>query len=116
MQLAIWYFGFLAFVGLLFVAGFAGCLRLISPGPVANGYARLVGGGSVGIGVALIALATLLVAGYQLDSVLFGDLLQNGLLLVTLLAACGCGVAAYSLKGGQEEPDWCRHRRSRAKD
>ena len=54
----------------------------------------------MGIGVALIALAALLVAGYQLDSVWLGDLLKNGLLVVTFLAACGCGVAAYSLKGG----------------
>jgi hypothetical protein len=102
MQLAIWYFGFLVVAGLLFVAAFAGCLWLMSSRPAADGYARLVGGGSGGVGVAVIALAALLVAGYQLDDVWLGDLLQNGLLAVALLGACGCGIAAYLLRGHHE--------------
>jgi hypothetical protein len=102
MQLAIWYFGFLVVVGLLFVAAFAGCLRLVSAGPVAAGYARLVGGGSVGVGVAVVALAALLAAGYELDSVWLGDMLQNGLFAVTLHGACGCGIAAYLLSRRHE--------------
>jgi hypothetical protein len=102
MQLAIWYFGFLIVVGLLFVAAFAGCLRFMSAVPVADGYARLVRGGSAGVVVALIALAALLAAGYELDSVWLGDLLQNGVLAVTLLGACGSCVAAYLLKRAHE--------------
>ena|SRR5687768_9589677 len=98
MQLAIWYFAFLVVAGLLFVAAFAGCLRLLSSRPVADEYARLVRGGTVGVGAAVIALAALLAAGYQLDSVWLGDMLQNGLLAVLVHGACGCCVAAYLLR------------------
>ena len=95
MQLAIWYFAFLVVAGLLFVAAFAGCLRLLSSAPLADRYARIVRGGSVGVGVAVIALAALLGAGYELDSVGLGDMLQNGLAAVSLHGACGCCIAAY---------------------
>lgn len=95
MQLAIWYFAFLVVAGLLFVAAFAGCLRLLSSRPVEDEYARLVRGGSIGVGAAVIVLAALLVAGYQLDTVWLGDMLQNGLLAVLVQGACGCCIAAY---------------------
>ena len=102
MQLAIVYFGFISFAGLLFVAAFAGGLRFMSFGPVADGYARLVRGGTVGVGVAVVALAGLLFAGYQLDDVWLGDMLQNGVLAVALLGACGCCIAAYLPRGPHE--------------
>jgi len=85
---------FLLTFGLLLTAVLAAAIKISCLPKRARAYELVVRGGALGVLIALVAFAALGQAGIDLDSCFLGDLLQNGVALVSIGALTGTILAA----------------------